>query len=248
MCWVTICWPPTSAALVTRTIANGQPLPERCRASYCRVLCRIFAAIAVHTDVQFLQADCVVTGRSRFRYNRTTGAQSMACVCGYAWPACWRGDTDHWLLIDYYITNIDYENKQSLTSLPLTDSDAIYLRSAHFWILEQIAKDMDKHVACTTAQYADIVCHSTQKCLWLMSAPRALSTQHTQRSCSWPEQSGVGPVLDGLTALLPTCHSTLLNANSRHNSISTVDILHNLLRDNMYLSSLLMVVWVCVSK
>jgi len=38
------------------------------------VLSRIFAAVAGHTDGQFLQADCVATGRgrSRFPYNRRT--------------------------------------------------------------------------------------------------------------------------------------------------------------------------------
>ena len=39
-----------------------------------QMLRRIYAAVAGHTDGQFLQADCVATCRSRFRYNRRTAS------------------------------------------------------------------------------------------------------------------------------------------------------------------------------
>jgi len=73
--------------------------PTCCRSS---VLRRIFAGgpATGHTDTQFLEAQC------------TTGAQSTACVYGYARSACRCGETDHQLLIDYYKTNIDYEKKE----------------------------------------------------------------------------------------------------------------------------------------
>jgi len=64
-----------------------------------------------------LQAQCVAADPAGVG---TTGAQSTACVYGYARSACWRGETDHRLLIDYNKTNIDYEKKTSLTSLILT--------------------------------------------------------------------------------------------------------------------------------
>jgi len=83
---------------------------------FCGVLCRIFAGgpAAGHTDRQLLQAHCVKAEPAGVG---TTGAQSTACVYGYARTlACQRGKTDHRLLIDYYKTNIEYE-KQSLTSL-----------------------------------------------------------------------------------------------------------------------------------
>ena len=73
--------------------------PTCCRSS---VLRRIFAGgpATGHTDTQFLEAQC------------TAGAQSTACVYGYARSACQRGETDHRLLIDYYKTNIDYEKNR----------------------------------------------------------------------------------------------------------------------------------------
>jgi len=51
------------------------------------------------TDAQFLQAGPEWVSVQPL----TTGAQSMACVYGYARPACRRGD------IDYYKMNIEYE-------------------------------------------------------------------------------------------------------------------------------------------
>ena len=62
-----------------------------------------------HWDTQFLEAQCVAADPAEVG---TTGAQSTACVYGYAQSACRRGETDQRLLIDYYKTNIDYEKTQ----------------------------------------------------------------------------------------------------------------------------------------
>ena len=69
---------------------------------------------AGHTDTQCLQAQCVATDPVGVG---TSGAQSTACIYGYARLAYRHGETDHRLLIDYYKMNIDYEKKLSLTSL-----------------------------------------------------------------------------------------------------------------------------------
>jgi len=106
-CWVTISWPPTSAVLATRMTANGQPLPERCRASCCRVWTN---SVTPHLY------------RCRRPYKRTIPASRLCCD-GSVQPAHSlrhastvthdrrAGEIDHRLLIDYYKTNIDYENK-----------------------------------------------------------------------------------------------------------------------------------------
>jgi len=80
------------------------------------VLLRIFAGgpAAGHTDTQFLEAQCVAADPAGVG---TTGAQSTACIYGYARSACRHGETDHRLLIHYYKTNIDYEKNTSLTCL-----------------------------------------------------------------------------------------------------------------------------------
>jgi len=81
--------------------------PTCCRSS---VLRRIFAGgpAAGHTYTQFLKAQCVAADPAGVG---RTGAQSTACIYGYAQSACLHGETDHRLLIDYYKTNTDYEKK-----------------------------------------------------------------------------------------------------------------------------------------
>jgi len=60
-----------------------------------------------HTDEQFLQAHSVVAGPESVSVQLlTTGAQSVACVYGYARLVCRCGD------IDYYRTNIEYEKNR----------------------------------------------------------------------------------------------------------------------------------------
>jgi len=65
-------------------------------------------------QTQFLEAQCVAADPAGVG---TTGAQSTACVYGYARLACRRGETDNRLLIDYYKTNIDYEIKTEFNNI-----------------------------------------------------------------------------------------------------------------------------------
>ena len=119
VCRVTTWWPPTSAELATRTIANRQPPPGRRRASNCGV----WTSVMLHLCRCRRRYRCTIAASplwSGWARVGTTSAQSAACVYGYARPACHQGDIDHQLLINYYKTNIEYEKNLSLTSLVST--------------------------------------------------------------------------------------------------------------------------------
>jgi len=94
VCWVMICWPSTSAVLATRMIANGQPPPERRRASDCGVWTTTVMphlCCCCHTYRLQTHNSCKLTvlrpGRSRFRYNRRTLYGICLWLCTTGMPA-----------------------------------------------------------------------------------------------------------------------------------------------------------------